>query len=697
MTEQVRKIFEEILPSTDNSFEVREDQVQFSEQVAKTMEKGDVLIAEAGTGIGKSFAYLVPALQRAVQGQQVVIVTATIALQHQLADKDIPQIQKLLGTAVPVTVLKGRSNYLCRSRLKDIYANEGQLLFQTEGIDKVNDWAKKTTTGDKEELQKHISVSNKLWSEINTHEYSCGGRRCQERGNEGCFYVHVRRKVKQSGIIITNYNLLVYHLLHIINMEENKQEDQQSSDSILPTDAIYVLDEAHNFRDITRKCLTVEFNKHILGQMYEMLFGKKGMITIEKATRGGFENSVQQLLDKVQIRFQEIIAHIEQIDAKIHAIQQREDRFRYASELSYEDICQLDSSLLNKFSILHTDLQAMIDTMSTIQKQFEGDDVIGELISRHDRWWTQMSSLTAIYSENTKLENMVRWCYIAPKSTVCTYSVAPLFVSKFLNSNFFKSVSSVICTSATITVQHDFEYWMKKNGAPEDSKTLLLPSPFPFESNVLMIVPKDAPSPKTEYYIQYLIEVLPMCLDIAEGRALILCTSYQVIKEISQVLKRLEFKAKWNLLVQDGTMGVSTLANKFREDPHSVLVATASFWEGFDAPGDTLQLLIITRIPFTSPSNLFFKEEANYLHARNIDAFSTLSVPEAELRLRQGFGRLMRSSKDRGVVFITDTRIYSTEYGKKMALSLPKCMVRVDNTKAILQEMSSYFKEIRSL
>lgn len=690
---ELRELFQVRFPRSNSKIEVREEQIQLAEMVEHTMDDGGVLIAEAGTGTGKSFAYLVPAIKKAVKGHQVVIVTATIALQHQLAERDIPQVITMLEEEeIPITVLKGRSNYLCRSRLENLQSSEESLLFKKEGLDEVSKWAGTTETGDKEEYS--VYSSSALWKEICTHEYSCGGRKCQERGSAGCFYIHARRKAKQARVIITNYNLLACHLIAKLDKQYNttNSEEETTSDGLLPDDAIFILDEAHNLKDIMRRSLTISLGRIEMGLMFDSLFGKRGIVTLENVSRGGFENSIQRLLDLVKQQFSDILGTLDTIDVLVLQIHINLEEYKYSSDIEYEIVCHANQNVLDNFKKLYTDLRAMVDVMSNIQSLFSEQDSIRETLSRNSHWWEKMCAIATIFSDGKKEEGKVRWCNKFTKAKNYSYSIAPLFVNDFLKKIFFSQSKAVVCTSATLSVQNKFEHWIKENGAPVDSNTIQLPSPFPYNTNVLMAIPTDAPSVNKEEkaYLHYLDKNLPSFLDVSEGHALVLCTSNNMVKTIYESLKKVEKKSKWNLLVQDNKTANSKLSKQFREDSHSVLIATNSFWEGFDAPGDTLKLLIITRLPFTSPSNLFHKEESAYLQSRGLNPFHLLSVPETELRLRQGFGRLMRSSTDSGVVLITDNRLHKYTYGKIIAGSLPSCIRRIDRTDAIIDEMRAH-------
>ena len=691
MNYNIRELFTTTFPKNDGNFEHREEQIVLAEKIAQTMEQGKVLVSEAGTGIGKSFAYILPALLQAQQGNQVVIATATIALQHQLIDKDIPRLQALLGTDVPVTILKGRSNYLCKRRYNILQTNDEGKLFSTEGLESLNKWVHTTSTGDREEMGYFSPKAKKLWSEVCTHEYSCGGRSCSAIGYNGCFYSTARNKARTAGIIIVNYSLLTYHLSNLVELGDQNTEATKG-EGLLPSNVIYILDEAHNLKDIIRQNLTKSISKRDIENIYDALFGRKGNITLEQQSRGGFEPVMQQLIDNIKNKLQSINNSMDKIQTHTTDVQQAQDLFQFTNEIDYNKIFG-DGNIAHMFSALAIDMQSIVDALQQMVAYFSDGSSLREIIEKYSRLLGQLVALALGLSEENKKETIVRSCIKLENKNEYVYAIAPLYVNSFLYQSLFSQSPAVICTSATLTTTGSFDYWANQCGVPQNYDQLLLPSPFPYKKNVLLAVPTDAPSPKEatrDSYQQYLSEMLPQCLEHTNGRALILCTSRTMVSYIYNALKAHETKATWNLLVQTKDSMVSDLSHKFRQDINSVLVATASFWEGFDAPGDTLKLVVITQLPFMPPNNLFFKQEENIIKSRDGNAFVSLSLPHAELRLRQGFGRLMRSQSDSGIVFVTDSRLYSTRYGSQLRAALPECTNCIAPTAQVLREIQAH-------
>lgn len=694
----IEDIFLKYLPQQDHNIEIRKEQIELAKNINYILTHNGTYIVEAGTGIGKSFSYIIPAIKKALSNQPVVIVTGTIALQHQLADKDIPRIQKLLGTNIPVTVLKGKTNYLCQTRLNHLIFGEQGTLFSTEGLeedtlDSIVSWSNTTQTGDKEELNTCVPISNEIWKKISTHEYSCGGRKCQN-GGQGCFYIKARRTAKQAGIIITNYSLLSFHLQSIAEPE---------GEGLLPENAIFILDEAHNLMNIVRQSFTSGISSYDLQQVHASLFGQTGTFTLEQHLRGSFESSVQKQINNIEKKFKEISARIEKINPLIFQARKEIQYFQNSEEISYELFFDTEvfraHHFQEEFRLLHIDFKSISDAFDMVLDFFSENEDFSLELEKYQQWSDNLSEIAQLFAQTKKPENLVRWFKLNPKTEKdVSYLSGPLFIDQFLSTNLFERYPQIICTSATLAFNKKFDHWIQVNGAFSASHADIFPSPFPYKKQVLLAIPSDAPivNQNEDSYIEYLISHLPACLDISEGRALILCTSKKMVLHLSQALEQRAKSSKWNILTQDGSMGISTLAEKFRKNEHSVLIGTNSFWEGFDAPGDTLKMLVITRIPFPSPVNLFVHEESKYIDATEGGgtSFGRVSLPMAELRLRQGFGRLMRSHQDGGVIFITDNRLFSKSYGKQLLQSLPECTMRSADTKTLMKEIKSHLESL---
>lgn len=646
------------------------------------------------------------------------MLPATITLQHQLADKDIPYLQSLLETNIPVTVLKGKSNYLCRAQFDAFMKDEESTLFpefkkDSEGLEAkkiVKEWVAHTETGDKESLNALTPVSSSLWNKISTDEYSCGGARCKMQGDNCCFYREARKKATQLGIIITNYNLLSYHIKSL-----------EYSSGLLPENAFFVLDEAHRLKDTIRDSLSEKISMSDIKKSFDSLFGKHGSLTQLERLRGAFEKSEQHHIDLIKTSHKNISSRMKKINNTFIEARKNIQYKQRASEINYEDFFNNDSlnAMLPKqetreeFRLLSIDFRILVGILNDAMEIFDSSETHG-ILERCKKEFEQKCIVAENFSFDKKNNNQVRWCKFFENNTAAVfveYCISSLFVDEFLRDNFFNNFShkqsAVICTSATMTYDKKFDDWIQKNGVPNTSgnysdstiATDIFDSPFPYKERVLLISPNDAPIPimKNEAaYTAYLSAMLPKCLDISKGSALILCTSKKMVKTLSDNLKQAKTKKNaWNILTQEDSTTPSRLAQQFREDTHSVLIATASFWEGFDAPGDALRLLIITKLPFPHPSNLFVAEEMKYFDSTESEgnAFSRVMLPTAELKLRQGFGRLMRSQTDGGVVFITDPRFHFQNYGQQFQQSLP-CNCIVDSTDNLLREMQSHLEQL---
>lgn len=688
----MESLFKNNLLKNDPSLHFREEQVHLAKKIVETITHGGTLIAEAGTGIGKSFSYLVPALLYANLGYKVIIVTATITLQHQLYDYDIPRLQRLLNLELPITVLKGRSNYLCSKRAKDFFFGEANQIFQVEAMEGLRNWINNTSTGDKEELIKHVNISQDLWKDIATDEYQCGGSVCSKRGQAGCFYLEARKRANSAGVVITNYSMLASHLRRTL-----QQEDSSSDNSLLPDDAIYILDEAHRLHTIIREGLVDTVSELEFRHTNDILVGKQGILEGAKRERGEFTGDILNLIKEYDAQFKKLTEQLKATDARVmqHARQNGNEQKNISDgTVNYRELMampDISNDIIDDFYLISKEIEVLNGFLSKLREKFENESGTEAAIKKQQSWWKTQQALAQQFSDDEQSSTIMRWCKYNKKQKTVSYSTVCLMVNDILQEHFFDKVPVSICTSATMTTFSNFEYWKRNTGVSNILDEVILPSPFPYKERVLFSIPTDAPEiNNNREYLSYLKHTLPQILKVTEGRALVLCTSKAMVNDLGQYLFNALKKTKSNVLVQDGKYSNAALGKKFREDVHSVLVATSSFWEGFDAPGDTLRLLVLTRIPFTSPENLFFKEESSFLESMGQNSFFFLSLPQAEIRLRQGFGRLMRSHDDGGAIFMTDNRILSKRYGNKLMETLPACKTSFQRTEEIISNIQDH-------
>ncbi len=696
-TKNMQDIFSQVLFKNDTSLYPREEQLHLSEKIVETIENGGSLIAEAGTGVGKSFAYLVPALLYAHQGHKIIIITATINLQHQLYDNDIPRLQALLDTDVPVTVLKGKQNYLCKDRALSLLQPNQEELFSIEGMQELLQWVQQTSTGDKEELVQQYNVSSSLWQDICTDSYSCGGAVCARKNHEGCFFSEARKKVFHAGIIITNYSMLAVHIRTLL--QQDRKDTGSTESTLLPEDAVYILDEAHKLPSIIREGLSESISEQEYRQVHDVLIGKHGVIVEIRKRQGELRQDQIQPISLYEKQFEIVLQQIVTLTRIVtEYIHRSSEAQRSAISVSMNfDIILNDRSIsdtaISLFGELSKHIDVLIQYVSQIKDAFPSEIALENAIQSQCRWWKQQQVLCLQFSEHANNSSFIRWCELREekKQVVLSFFTTQLTVNNVLEQHFFNKIPVSICTSATLSTFKTFEFWKQQTGTEHVTNTVLLPSPFPYKEKVLLSIPTDAPSVQDhQQYVYYLQSQLTKLIQLADGKTLILCTSNAMVYQISTFLKTQFQNSAWNILAQDGSTSTTMLAKQFREDIHSVLIATNSFWEGFDAPGETLRLLVLTRIPFTSPSNLFFKEESRMLEQYGKNPFFSLSLPQAEMRLRQGFGRLMRHHNDGGVVFISDNRMLSKKYGNQLIDTLPECKTCFQNTDTILAEIENH-------
>lgn len=668
------------------NYEARESQIAMLRQIADAFN-GDLLsVAEAGTGVGKSFAYLLPAFAWAAENEErVVVSTATINLQQQLVEKDIPLVKRLLESDVKAVLVKGRGNYLCRNRLDD--ALQEDALFQEEDSDLVaiKEWAATTGTGSRSELP--FLPDESVWSRVNSDPDACSGVRCRRR--EDCFLIKARKAAASAGILVVNHHLLFSDLA--IRMEGLGTD----TTAVLPPFVRVILDEAHNIERSATSFFSVSFSRFtILKHAGRLLRERRGrrfglLLVLGEALGNGYDLS-EVLADVEALREQ-----AEAVTAAGMAALAGEGSVR----LLAEDDSQATVGLLQALGELQQRLLLTIQHVERLMRDL--DDAESETPQMHDLR-SLLRRLGEIASACEKLrserDDEERIFHIEKRSTgrgevYVRFVVTPLWIGPILKDALHGPYPTVAFASATLSVGESFEYWKRRIGldvVPDDRLVeAQFPSPFEYSKRVLLGVPVDAPTPDQASYQAYLSDFVTKALCISEGRALVLFTSYRMLEATYQAafgeLRKLGISC-----YRQGEDERSRLLTRFNTEVASVLFATDSFWEGVDAPGETLQLVIICRLPFRVPSDPVLLARMDAIRRRGGNPFEELSLPDAVMKLKQGFGRLMRHRDDRGAVLVPDSRIVKKRYGRVFLDSLPATRRSVREGRGVLEDLEDF-------
>lgn len=670
-------------------YEYRKEQEEMAKAVANALNQEKYLIVEAGTGVGKSWAYLIPAIFWAKKNNQhFIISTNTKNLQEQLMQKDIPFLKSCLGIDFSSAILKGRTNYPClrklTSFLEEIDETLSLLLSFEERIFLVYllIWLGKTESGDVEESIYFGQDPSfwTLWNEVSSEHTSCLGSECPYYRR--CFVTKARQKAMEAEIVIVNHSLLFTDLV--------------AEKHFFPSYSHIVFDEAHNLERVATTHLAVEVSYWMLSRLLNKIYRKE-------------ENVERGILVKVANKEKGLAQRLGSIFKSMPGVRKAsKDFFKILKENSdlfrFDEVT--DKVRLRENSPAHDFLKEQVLKLLSIWNQLfyrlgELAEEIEDSILAKDVKGKVKDGLQIAMSLNFLAEvsdpNFVYW--IEREKEEIRLCAAPLEVGTYLNNLLYSQIPSLIFSSATLTVKGSFDFFKKRLGLdllpPEKVSFFLLGSPFDYERQVLVNIASFLPSPQEEKeYTSQMVKTLTKVLETVEGRSLILFTSYKMLNEAYQEIKP-HLQMKFQILAQgiDGPRTIIT--DKFREDFSSILLGTHSFWEGVDLPGRTLECLILTRLPFAVPTEPIEEARVELIRKRGLDAFQEYSLPSAVIRLRQGIGRLIRSKTDKGIIILLDKRIITRNYGKSFLDSLPvKSYHSHSREKSLLNDIENWFKAV---
>lgn len=689
------------IAKTFPEYEPRAPQIEMSKKVLETLEKSRHLFVEAPTGVGKSYAFLIPAIKQALSGKKpVVISTNSLALQEQIFNKDIPDLKKFLNVPhLKVVLRKGRGNYLSLRRLFNASNLAWDIRDEVPQLEDIQTWSETTEIGTIQDLN-FIPKPN-IWSEVQSDQYDCLGKKCPTY--KQCFYYKSRTSAEEADIIITNHSLLTMDLVLKTKSDDNT--------GILPEFSQLIIDEAHTLEDAIRAADTFEWRAGSATALYKRAHNKKdsGLLDmVDKISHllnsrvlGYAETAAEKLTEFVKLNevfferdIQPFVRNEKQEDPTA-SVSKRVKPGNLQSETS--------DNLLSALANANRALASIVSELRPFEREEDAPKEVKQLLTLMENYAGQCKEVEADLKRAIKVEHLQGDnlpdfvssvdVSIVKKDPVYCLTSMPIFVKRIAQNILFSKVPAIVLTSATLTINNQFHFICNNLGAyAERTDTLRLGHIFDYESQVRMIFtpnvpidPYDKPRDRQKYFDQVAAGV-EKYLEVTQGNAFVLCTSNLQMRELWKRSRENLKRKGMNVLCQGENLTKEQIIFEFKQVKGCVLYAVDSFWTGVDIPGDHLQNIIIPKLPFPPPTPLSEAQEEAYNiwnrgkpRDKQRNVFVERTVPQVAIKLQQGFGRLIRRKTDTGIVVLMDSRLLTKPYGKTLLGSLPDCKRLVDN------------------
>ncbi len=671
-----------LLSKTHPAYEFRRGQLQMAQSVEAAIEEKRHLIVEAGTGTGKTLAYLLPVIR---SGKRVIISTGTKNLQEQIFSRDVPFLERALYPdghgKLSVCYMKGRNNYLCRKKLYDL--TDQPVLSGLEEIEHyraIAAWEKTTHTGDRAELAE-LPEASALWHKLDARTDTCLGQKCKEW--ERCFITEMRRRAAESDIIIVNHHLFFADLA--IKLEAENAPDA----GVLPESAVVIFDEAHELEEVAGNYFGISLSNT---RMEDLARDIEALLQKERLYTAGSSGAIKALRERSQLFFSLLPAHEgrSSFEGRREFLEENGEEYNALHQALRRMVAELEQLPQKPDQVFQFARRAQqLDFQLGFVMENEDPNTVFWIERRGFRGAPGVPARRALkgrgfsHAEGVSFEKGA----LAPEGRYSGRSnvylqATPIEVGSILRQCLWSKLDTSVLTSATLAVGGGFDYIRQRLGL-DHAREFVVPSHFDYESQAILYVPPDLPDPRTPQFAAQASDRIRRLLEITHGRAFVLFTSYAQMNEIyDRLLGLLEFP-----VLKQGDAPKSALLEEFRTTPNAVLFGTSSFWQGVDVQGEQLSCVIIDRLPFAVPSDPVVAARVKAIDAGGGNAFYEYQVPAAVITLKQGFGRLIRSLHDRGLLTLLDNRILKKQYGKVFVESLPRYTRTTD-----LRKVEEFFR-----
>ena len=686
-----------LLSQVFQGFEYRDEQLHMAKHIEKGLNKEIKVIVEAGTGTGKTLAYLIPSIEWAIKNKKrVVISTNTINLQEQLLNKDIPIAKKVIQGDFKYILVKGRGNYLCNRKYSNIIMGENSSIqdfsdSQKVQFNEIKKWGQKTEKGDKAELPFEVDAS--VWELFQSETDICAGNKCPYKGE--CFFLKSREEKKNADILITN------HHMYFSDLAIRKEIGFNTEYSILPEYGMVVFDEAHNVEKVARDYFSYEASKYSFTKTMNQIFtveGKKkntGSLDILQKYIKSHDIDHRGILDKeiedIKIKHKNLyIAGREYFNHIIEVFSNGQmGTFTFRAKKDEMDNSPFLSSLIDfreRFTIEYNSYMRKVrELIKDIRDEEDENGNINDFIKYTDRLESFFNNFRFINDFDD--DEFIYWIEVNSKKGNSKLVATPLKIDHELQKNLYMNLKQIVFTSATIAIGNDFTYFKESIGLDEETLDKVIHSPFNYDKQMKVYIPSDIPAPSDKNFTDEIAEFLKAMLIKSKGKTFVLFTSYSTLNYMYYMLRD-ELETNGIELFIHGKAPRTQLVNMYINGRNPVLFGTDSFWEGVDIKGKQLSSVIIVKIPFKVPSDPVTEAIIEHITAQGKNSFIEYQVPEAVIKFKQGIGRLIRSKSDSGTITILDNRIINKKYGRYFIDSIPTKNINVIGKTAILKDIT---------